>query len=67
MAARRADTGEPWRHRGVMNSNEGNALAHAALSVPRMYALVWPVYGAAVLAIDTRVGIGGEQIGRAHV
>jgi len=76
MAARRADTGEPGRHRGAMSSNEGNALAQrmrcrasaeqssngAAISVPRWYAVVWPAYGALVLAIDTRVGIGGERI-----
>jgi hypothetical protein len=27
-----------------------------------MYALVWPAYGAVVLAMDTRAGIGGERI-----
>ena len=64
------------RDRGAVSSNEGNAVAQgvtwpaseergskgAASSVPRMYALVWPAYGAAVLAMDTRVGIGGERI-----
>jgi hypothetical protein len=34
----------------------------AATCVPRLYALVWPLYGAVVLAIDTRVGVGGERI-----
>ncbi len=76
MAARRADRGEPGRHRGAVSSNQGNALAQsvrcpasrdrrskgAAISVPRIYALVWPAYGAAVLAMDTRAGIGGERI-----
>src|SRR5262249_50963432 len=31
-------------------------------SVPRMYALVWPAYGAVVLAIDARAGIEGERV-----
>ena len=80
MAARRADTGEPGRHRCAVSSNEGNALAQsvrcpasvdrnskgAAISAPRMYALVWPAYGAVVLAMDTRAGIGGQGIPQAQ-
>ena len=31
------------------------------LAVPRAYAIVWPAYGAAVLALDTHVGAGGER------
>ena len=76
MAACRADTREPGRHRGAVSSNEGNAVVQgmrfpasaersstgAAISVPRMYALVWPAYGAVVLALDTRAGIGGATL-----
>ena len=76
MAACRADTREPERHRGAVSPNEGTAVAQrvrwpasaerssrgAAISVPRMDALVWPAYGAVVLALDTRAGIAGERI-----
>ena len=33
----------------------------AAGSVPRVYAVAWPAYGAVALAVDTRVGCGGER------
>jgi hypothetical protein len=43
-------------------ASAGRSSNGVAISVPRMYALVWPAYGAVVLAMDTRVGIGGERI-----
>jgi hypothetical protein len=43
-----------WESRG----SESRALP---VYVPRVYALVWPAYGAALLAADTHVGIGGEH------
>jgi hypothetical protein len=32
------------------------------VTVPRAYAIAWPAYGAAVLALDTHVGLGGERV-----
>src|SRR5262249_23624983 len=43
-----------WEYRGP-------ASRRIPVSVPRTYALVWPAYGAAVLAADTHIGIGGER------
>lgn len=31
------------------------------LSVPRVYGIAWPAYGAGVLALDRHVGISGER------
>ena len=37
------------------------ATGFRTLAVPRAYAIAWPAYGAAVLALDTHVGLGGER------
>jgi len=37
------------------------ATGSRTLDVPRAYAIAWPAYGAGALALDTRVGLGGER------